>query len=343
MAGNACRCRRPSPPCPPDARRPQRLDRFPADISEWLEVQGERSVLPEPHQLLVETFPHEGHHLGRLQLRRLERAPVARNADHPAHGEAGLKPMSLSPRPRARLLWASADHRPQILVLARHPRTRVHRLGRKLLPAQDRVPRSGGDRRAGRPPPPQQEEVGRQVSFRPTSSTTAAPHEPEQRLLRAAWDDARRRITELGGLVRLVDRTSATMLMSSSGDYADGGAADGHRRPRSAAAGRRGGRSAVDAGRKRFAEAAIQLVRSSTCPTASAELCKVSRVMNRLLLLDRGGPFSLSGCVVGTVARAGGGCPSRFPVKVASAGVDAATTSQAEADEKRGREMRKPG
>ena len=36
--------------------------RFPDDVSEWLEVQSERSVLPEPHQLLVETFPHEGQH-----------------------------------------------------------------------------------------------------------------------------------------------------------------------------------------------------------------------------------------------------------------------------------------
>ena len=34
--------------------------RFPDDVREWLEVQSERSVLPEPHQLLVETFPHEG-------------------------------------------------------------------------------------------------------------------------------------------------------------------------------------------------------------------------------------------------------------------------------------------
>ena len=32
--------------------------RFPDDVSEWLEVQSERSLLPEPHQLLVETFPH---------------------------------------------------------------------------------------------------------------------------------------------------------------------------------------------------------------------------------------------------------------------------------------------
>lgn len=48
----------------------------------------------------------------------------------------------------------------------------------------------------------------------------------------------------------------------------------------------------------------------------------------------------LSGCIVGTVARTAVDVAT-IPVKVASAGVDAATTSQAEADEKRGREMRK--
>jgi ATP-dependent Lhr-like helicase len=36
-------------------------------------------------------------------------------------------------------------------------------------------------------------------------------YEPEHLLLRAAWDDARARMTELGRLVRLVDRASATM------------------------------------------------------------------------------------------------------------------------------------
>ncbi|HWI87994.1 MAG TPA: ligase-associated DNA damage response DEXH box helicase, partial [Sphingomicrobium sp.] len=63
--------------------------RFPDDVREWLEVQSERSVLPEPHQLLVETFPHEGHHymvaysfegwnahqsLGMLLTKRMEKA-----------------------------------------------------------------------------------------------------------------------------------------------------------------------------------------------------------------------------------------------------------------------------
>ena len=48
----------------------------------------------------------------------------------------------------------------------------------------------------------------------------------------------------------------------------------------------------------------------------------------------------LSGCVVGTVAKTAVDVVS-VPVKVASAGVDAVTTSQSERDEKRGRELRK--
>ena len=47
----------------------------------------------------------------------------------------------------------------------------------------------------------------------------------------------------------------------------------------------------------------------------------------------------LSGCV-GTIAKTAVDIVT-LPVKVASAGVDAATTSQKEADEKRGREARK--
>jgi len=55
-----------------------------------------------------------------------------------------------------------------------------------------------------------------------------------------------------------------------------------------------------------------------------------------LLLL----PASLGGCVVGQIADTAVDVVT-LPVKAVSAGVDAATTSQSEADEKRGREMRK--
>ena len=52
------------------------------------------------------------------------------------------------------------------------------------------------------------------------------------------------------------------------------------------------------------------------------------------------GAFLLSGCVVGAIAETAVDVVT-LPVKVASAGVDAATTSQSEIDEKRGRELRK--
>ena len=48
----------------------------------------------------------------------------------------------------------------------------------------------------------------------------------------------------------------------------------------------------------------------------------------------------LSGCVVAQVAETAVDVVT-LPVKAVSAGVDAATTSQSEADEKRGREIRK--
>jgi len=51
-------------------------------------------------------------------------------------------------------------------------------------------------------------------------------------------------------------------------------------------------------------------------------------------------PLLLGGCVVGTIAETAVDVVT-LPVKVASAGVDAVTTSQAEADQKRGREIRK--
>ena len=59
--------------------------------------------------------------------------------------------------------------------------------------------------------------------------------------------------------------------------------------------------------------------------------------MKRLAILFA---FPLSGCVVGTIAGTALDV-ARIPVKVVSAGVDAATTSQSEADAKRGRELRK--
>lgn len=59
--------------------------------------------------------------------------------------------------------------------------------------------------------------------------------------------------------------------------------------------------------------------------------------MRQLVLLL---PLTLCGCVVGTVASTAVDIVT-LPVRAASAGVDAVTTSQSERDEKLGREMRK--
>ena len=60
---------------------------------------------------------------------------------------------------------------------------------------------------------PGKKKSGRQVSF----STdliydVLRKYEPEHLLLKAAWDDARGRMTELGRLASLVDRAAATMV-----------------------------------------------------------------------------------------------------------------------------------
>ena len=58
----------------------------------------------------------------------------------------------------------------------------------------------------------------------------------------------------------------------------------------------------------------------------------------RILILTL--PLLLGGCVVGSIASTAVDI-AKLPVKVVSAGVDAATTSQSEADQKRGAELRK--
>jgi ATP-dependent Lhr-like helicase len=189
--------------------------RFPDDVSEWLEVQSERSILPEPHQLLVETFPHEGRHymvaysfegwnahqsLGMLLTKRMEHSglkPLGFVANDYGIACYGLEPIT---DPKA--LFS-----PDILE-----REFVEWVERSYLlkSAFREVAVIGGlvERQH-----PGKKKTGRQVSF----STdliydVLRKYEPEHLLLRAAWHDARTRMTELGRLVRLVDRAAATMV-----------------------------------------------------------------------------------------------------------------------------------
>jgi len=194
--------------------------RFPDDVREWLEVQSERSVLPEPHQLLVETFPHEGQHfmvaysfegwnahqsLGMLLTKRMEKAglkPLGFVANDYALACYGLAPIT---DPQALF---SADILEQEFVDWVESSYLLKTAFREVAVIGGLVERQH----------PGKKKTGRQVSF----STdliydVLRRYEPQHLLLRAAWDDARRRMTELGRLVRLVDRASATMLHVETG------------------------------------------------------------------------------------------------------------------------------
>ncbi|WP_118858352.1 ligase-associated DNA damage response DEXH box helicase [Sphingomonas mesophila] len=189
--------------------------RFPDDVREWLEVQQRRSILPRPDQLLVETFPREGRHymcaysfegwnahqsLGMLLTKRME--------------NAGLKPLgfvandyaiaaySLEPVTDAKALF-SPDILEQEFIDWVEQSHLLKRAFREVAVIGGLVERQHPGKR----------KTGKQVSF----STdliydVLRKYEPEHLLLRAAWDDARGRMTELGRLARLVDRAAATMV-----------------------------------------------------------------------------------------------------------------------------------
>jgi ATP-dependent Lhr-like helicase len=189
--------------------------RFPDDVRDWLEVQSERSVLPEPHQLLVETFPHEGQHfmvaysfegwnahqsLGMLITKRMEKAglkPLGFVAN-----DYGLACYGLEPIRDPKSLF-SADILEQEFVDWVEQSYLLKTAFREVAVIGGLVERHHPGKR----------KTGRQVSF----STdliydVLRRYEPGHLLLRAAWDDARARMTELGRLVRLVDRASETMI-----------------------------------------------------------------------------------------------------------------------------------
>ena len=189
--------------------------RFPDDVSEWLDVQSQRSRIPEPNELLVETFEHQGQHymvaysfegwnahqsLGMLITRRMESAglkPMGFVANDYGLACYGLEPITDPKRlfspdilEREFVDWVENSY---LLKTAFREVAVIGGLVERHHP---------GKRKSGR-----------QVSF----STdliydVLRRYEPQHLLLRAAWEDARARMTELGRLVRLVDRASATMI-----------------------------------------------------------------------------------------------------------------------------------
>ncbi|MDP8914650.1 MAG: ligase-associated DNA damage response DEXH box helicase [Pseudomonadota bacterium] len=189
--------------------------RFPDDVREWLEVQGYRSVLPRPDQLLVETFPHEHRHymvaysfegwnahqsLGMLITRRMETAglrPLGFVSNDYALACYGLDPVE----DPASLF--SADILENEFVEWVQGSNLLKRAFREVAVIGGLVERHHPGKRKS----------GKQVTF----STdliydVLRRYEPDHLLLRAAWEDARQRMTDVGRLARLLDRAAGTML-----------------------------------------------------------------------------------------------------------------------------------
>ncbi|TFI60128.1 ligase-associated DNA damage response DEXH box helicase [Sphingomonas parva] len=189
--------------------------RFPDDVRDWLEVQDYRSTLPAPDQLLVETFPHEHRHymvaysfegwnahqsLGMLITRRME--------------SAGLKPLGFVSNDYALACYGlepiedpAALFSPDILedefVEWVQGSNLLKRAFREVAVIGGLVERQHPGKRKS----------GKQVTF----STdliydVLRRYEPDHLLLRAAWEDARTRLTDVSRLARLLDRAQGTMI-----------------------------------------------------------------------------------------------------------------------------------
>ena len=189
--------------------------RFPADVREWLEVQAYRSALPRPGQLLVETFPHEGHwhmiaysfegwnahqSLGMLLTRRMEAMglkPTGFVANDYAIAVYGLEKVE-DPRP-----LFSPDILEHEFVDWVQGSALLKRAFREVAVIGGLVERQH----------PGKKKSGRQVSF----STdliydVLRKYEPDHLLLRAAWEDARTRLTDVARLADLLERAGDTMV-----------------------------------------------------------------------------------------------------------------------------------
>ena len=189
--------------------------RFPDDVREWLAMQAHRSILPQPGQLLVETFPHGGRHymvaysfegwnahqsLGMLLTRRLETQgfqPLGFVASDYALATYSLKPVTdpaalFSPTilEEEFVEWVQGSHL-------------LKRAFREVAVIGGLVERQHPGKR----------KTGKQVTF----STdllydVLRRYEPDHLLLRAAWDDARARMTDVGRLADLLDRAQGAMV-----------------------------------------------------------------------------------------------------------------------------------
>ncbi|MFM5886501.1 MAG: ligase-associated DNA damage response DEXH box helicase [Novosphingobium sp.] len=189
--------------------------RFPDDVREWLEVQDWRSQLPAPGTLLVESFPHEQRHyaviytfegwpanqsLGMLVTRRMEAqglAPLGFVANDYALAVWGLRPVT----DPARLLASEILH--DEFAQWVEGSYLLRRAFKEVAVIAGLVERQHPGKR----------KTGKQVTF----STdliydVLRKYEPDHVLLRAAWADARARMTDIDRLAGVLDRAKSVLV-----------------------------------------------------------------------------------------------------------------------------------
>ncbi|WP_086738533.1 ligase-associated DNA damage response DEXH box helicase [Erythrobacter colymbi] len=189
--------------------------RFPDDVREWLEMQDYRSRLPAPGELLVESFPHGGKHytayytfegwnanqsLGMLITRRMEDRgllPGGFVANDYCLAVWGLRAVE-NPAPLLSpdiltgefVEWVTESHL-------------LRRAFREVAVISGLVERQH----------PGQKKTGKQVTF----STdliydVLKKYEPDHVLIEAAWADARARMTDVGRLADLLERSERELV-----------------------------------------------------------------------------------------------------------------------------------
>ena len=188
--------------------------RFPNDVREWLEVQQRRSRLPEPGQLLVETFPRDGRHymvaysfegwnahqsLGMLVTRRME--ALGLNPIGFVSNDYALACYALEPITDPGVLF-SPDILEHEFVDWVQGSALLKRAFREVAVIGGLVERQHPGKR----------KTGKQVTF----STdliydVLRKYEPGHLLLQAAWGDARARMTDVGRLATLLETAQARM------------------------------------------------------------------------------------------------------------------------------------
>jgi ATP-dependent Lhr-like helicase len=196
---------------------PARWRQLPEPVQEWLEWQERRSVLPKPHELLIETFERGGNHylvcypfdgrvahqsLGTLVTRRLERA--------------GAQVLGFTPTEYALVVWMRKDPSRLDMDALFDQDMLGDDLDTWLADAQlmKRTFRycamiAGMIERNH----PGQEKSGRQVSFSASLIyDVLREHEPDHILLQAAWNDAAAGFLDIRRLSDLLARVRGNLV-----------------------------------------------------------------------------------------------------------------------------------